>query len=211
MQALQKQVLQRIFTGNPLLQRASPRARVGPRTDHDKARLFALDGLAPRLAAGAFVAEGAFVVGDVHLAEGSSVWFGAVIRADNGAVRIGPRSNVQDGAVIHCLPSGQVELGQGVSVGHQAAIHGATIGDHCLIGLHAIVLDGARLGIDTIVAAGSLVPPGRSFEPGVLVKGRPARAVRPLTGAERDHIRANAHEYVERAARFTRGLRRVEG
>jgi carbonic anhydrase/acetyltransferase-like protein (isoleucine patch superfamily) len=179
-----------------------PRGGSGQR----RASLYAFDGRAPRIAAGAFVAAGAVVVGDVQVGEGGSVWFGAVLRGDNGAIRIGPRSNVQDGAVIHCLPAGRVELGCGVSVGHQAAIHGASIGDHCLIGLHAIVLDGARIGSDTLVAAGSLVPPGRCFGPGVLVKGRPARAVRCLTAAERDHIRSNADEYVERAGRFARGL-----
>jgi carbonic anhydrase/acetyltransferase-like protein (isoleucine patch superfamily) len=170
--------------------------------------LYALEGLAPRLGPGTYVAHGAHLIGDVELADRCSVWFGAVLRADNGAIRIGPRSNVQDGAVIHCLPQGRVELGACVSVGHQAAIHGASIADRCLIGIQAIVLDGVRLQSDTLVAAGSLVPPGRCFEPGVLVKGRPARAVRRLSARELDHIQANALEYAARAERFARALQR---
>jgi len=170
--------------------------------------LYALEGLAPRLGLDTYVAGGAHVIGDVELADRCSVWFGAVLRADNGAIRIGARSNIQDGAVIHCLPHGRVELGTCVSVGHQAAIHGACVADRCLIGIQAIVLDGARLECDTLVAAGSLVPPGSRFEPGVLVKGRPARAVRRLTSRELDHIQANALEYAARAERFARALQR---
>jgi carbonic anhydrase/acetyltransferase-like protein (isoleucine patch superfamily) len=170
--------------------------------------LYALEGLAPRLGPATYIAGGAHVIGDVELADRCSVWFGAVLRADNGAIRIGARSNIQDGAVIHCLPQGRVELGACVSVGHQAAIHGASIADRCLIGIQAIVLDGARLECDTLVAAGSLVPPGRRFEPGVLVKGRPACAVRRLTSRELDHILANALEYAARAERFARALQR---
>ena len=172
-------------------------------------RLLALDGLSPRLGAGAFVADGACLVGDVALGERSSVWFCAVVRGDNGAIRIGDRSNVQDGAVIHCLPAGRVDIGFQVSIGHQAAIHGAVIGDRCLIGMQAIVMDGAHIGHDTLVAAGSVVPPGRHFEPGVLVRGRPARAVRTLTRRELDQIQANAFEYVARAERFARTLERL--
>jgi carbonic anhydrase/acetyltransferase-like protein (isoleucine patch superfamily) len=169
-------------------------------------RIFALDGLQPRAAAGAFVADGACLVGDVTLARRASVWFCAVLRADNGPIRIGECSNVQDGAVIHCLPGGRVELGSRVSIGHQAAIHGARIGDRCLIGMQAIVMDGAQIEQDTLVAAGSVVPPGRRFGPGMLVRGRPARAVRTLTVRELDQIQTNALEYVARAERFARSL-----
>jgi carbonic anhydrase/acetyltransferase-like protein (isoleucine patch superfamily) len=172
-------------------------------------RIFALDRVAPAVACGAFLADGACVIGDVTLAERSSVWFCAVLRGDNGSLRIGERSNVQDGALIHCLPGGRVDVGSQVSIGHQAAIHGATIGDRCLIGMQAIVMDGAIIASDTLVAAGSVVPPGRRFAPGMLVRGRPARAVRALTDRELDHIQANALEYVARAERFARTLRRL--
>jgi carbonic anhydrase/acetyltransferase-like protein (isoleucine patch superfamily) len=173
----------------------------GPRT-------FALDGIAPRLSRPSYVADGACLVGDVVLGEHSSVWFSAVIRADNGPIRIGTHSNVQDGAVIHCLPQGEVLVGAQVSIGHLATIHGASIGDRCLVGMSAVVMDGARIGDDTLVAAGSIVAGGRRFEPGVLLRGSPARVVRALTDRERAAILANAQQYVARAERFRRALRR---
>lgn len=174
-----------------------------------KAGVFALDRVAPRLGPRCYVAEGACLVGDIVLGEHCSVWFGAVIRGDNGAIRIGARSNVQDGAIIHCLPEGEVRIGAQVSIGHLAAIHGAGIGDRCLVGIGVVVMDGASIGPDTLVAAGSLVTAGRCFEPGVLLRGSPARVVRALTDRELAGIEANAMQYVARADRFRRSLRRV--
>jgi carbonic anhydrase/acetyltransferase-like protein (isoleucine patch superfamily) len=170
---------------------------------------FALDGLAPRLNRLSYVADSACLVGDVVLDEYASVWFGAVLRGDNGSIRVGCHSNVQDGAVIHCLPDGEVLLGTQVSIGHLATIHGASIGDRCLVGMNAVVMDGTRIGHDTLVAAGSVVAGGRSFEPGVLLRGSPARVVRALTDRERAGIEANAMQYVARADRFRRALRRL--
>jgi len=181
---------------------AAPPGQGGPRT-------FALDGVAPRLGPRSYVADGACLVGDVALDEYVSVWFGAVLRGDNGSIRIGRQSNVQDGAVIHCLPDGEVVVGAQVSIGHLAAIHGASIGDRCLIGMCAVVMDGAVIGHDTLVAAGSIVAGGRRFEPGVLLRGSPACAVRALTERELAGIQANATQYVVRADRFRRALRRV--
>jgi carbonic anhydrase/acetyltransferase-like protein (isoleucine patch superfamily) len=178
------------------------RARGGPRT-------FALDGLAPRLSRHSYIADSACLVGDVELDDYSSVWFGAVIRGDNGSIRIGCHSNVQDGAVIHCLPNGEVIVGAQVSIGHLATIHGACIGDRCLVGMNAVVMDGTRIGHDTLVAAGSIVAGGRNFEPGVLLRGSPARVVRPLTDRELAAIQANALQYVARADRFRRALKRL--
>ena len=185
--------------GSPAVARS---AEAGPRT-------FALDGLAPRLSRPSYVADGACLVGDVVLGEHSSVWFCAVIRADNGPIRIGTHSNVQDGAVIHCLPQGEVVVGAQVSIGHLATIHGASIGDRCLVGMNAVVMDGASLGDDTLVAAGSIVAGGHRFEPGVLLRGSPARVVRALTDRERAAIQANAQQYVARAERFRLALRRL--
>ena len=170
---------------------------------------FALDGVEPRLDVRCYVADGAYIIGDVQLAEQSSAWYCAVIRGDNGRVRIGRQSNVQDGAVIHCLPGGEVVIGAQVSIGHLAAIHGACIGDRCLIGMSAVVMDGARIGQDTLVAAGSIVTGARQYESGVLLRGSPARAVRALNDRELAVIRANALEYVARADRFRRGLQRL--
>jgi carbonic anhydrase/acetyltransferase-like protein (isoleucine patch superfamily) len=174
----------------------------GPRT-------FALDGLKPRLSARSYVADGAFIIGDVLMGERSSAWHCAVIRGDNGQVRIGCQSNVQDCAVIHCLPGGEVVIGSLVSIGHQATIHGASVGDRCLIGIGAVVMDGACIGCDTLVAAGAVVAGGRRYEPGVLLRGTPARAVRTLTDRERAGIAANALEYVARADRFRLALQRI--
>jgi len=174
--------------------------------DRSRPRTFALDGLRPRLGANSFVADGAFIIGDVYLGEQASAWYCAVIRGDNGAVRIGFQSNVQDGSVVHCLPGGQVLIGAQVSIGHLATIHGARVGDRCLIGIGAVVLDGAILGHDTLVAAGSIVTGGRTYEPGVLLRGCPARAVRVLSERELAGIRTNALEYVARADRFRRAL-----
>jgi len=183
----------------------APRAAPQPRAS----RSFALDGVAPRLDPRSYVADGAWLVGDVVLGEQASVWFGAVIRGDNGSIRIGCRSNVQDGAVIHCLPDGEVVIGARVSIGHLATIHGASIGDRCLVGIHAVVMDGAILGQDTLVAAGSIVTGGRRFEPGVLLRGSPARVVRGLTDRELAGIEANALQYAARADRFRQSLRRL--
>jgi len=170
---------------------------------------FALDGIAPRLSPLSYVAEGAFLIGDVVLGEHSSVWFCAVIRGDNGSIRIGGHTNVQDGAVIHCLPDGEVVVGAQVSIGHLATIHGACIGDRCLVGMNAVVMDGASIGHDTLVAAGSIVAAGRRFEPGILLRGSPARVVRALTDRELAAIQVNALQYVARAERFRRTLQRL--
>jgi carbonic anhydrase/acetyltransferase-like protein (isoleucine patch superfamily) len=212
-----KVVVNRIAAG------ASPRARpphrligarelrVGLRSERGPSRplTFALDGMAPHLSPFTYVAEGACLVGDVVLGEHSSVWFCAVIRADNGPVRIGQNSNVQDGAVIHCLPNGQVGVGAHVSIGHLATVHGACIGDRCLVGMNAVVMDGARIGHDTLVAAGSIVAGGHCFEPGVLLQGSPARVVRTLTDRELAGILANAEQYAARAELFRRKLSRL--
>jgi carbonic anhydrase/acetyltransferase-like protein (isoleucine patch superfamily) len=193
-----------LFNGFP-----DPRAGGRSRSRSAGAHTFALDGVAPRLSRFSYVADNACLVGDVELGEHASVWFCAVIRADNGPIRIGCHSNVQDGAVIHCLPQGEVVVGTHVSIGHLATVHGACIGDRCLVGMNAVVMDGVRLGPDTLVAAGSIVAAGRRFEPGVLLRGSPARVVRSLTDRELAGIQANALQYTARADRFRRELRRL--
>ena len=187
---------------------ADESAKTGPGS-FEGPRAFALEGVAPRLSRLSYVADGACVVGDVVLGEHSSVWFCAVIRADNGPIRIGTHSNVQDGAVIHCLPQGEVLIGTQVSIGHLTTIHGASIGDRCLVGMNAVVMDGVSIGDDTLVAAGSILAGGRRFEPGVLLRGSPARVVRALTDRELAGIRANAQQYVARAECFRGGLKRL--
>jgi carbonic anhydrase/acetyltransferase-like protein (isoleucine patch superfamily) len=167
-----------------------------------KEGLFALGSRAPELCRSAYVAPGACLIGDVELGARSSVWFCSVLRGDNGPIRVGARSNVQDAAVVHCRPGGHVSIGCLVSIGHQASIHGASVGDRCLIGMQAIVMDDAEISHDTLVAAGSVILARRRYEPGVLLRGRPARVVRALSKPEIDLIRTTALEYEERAALY---------
>lgn len=164
--------------------------------------LHALSGRTPRLAASAYVAPSADLIGDVVLEEEASVWFGAVIRADNTPIAIGARSNIQDGAVCHSDPGAPLVVGRGVTVGHRAILHGCTIGDDVLIGMGAIVLNGAVIPDGCMVGAGALVTQGKRFAPGSLVMGSPAAAVRTLDEAQIAGIRASAAGYVERAVRF---------
>jgi carbonic anhydrase/acetyltransferase-like protein (isoleucine patch superfamily) len=134
------------------------------------------------------------------------VWFGAVIRADNTPIVIGEQSNIQDGAVCHSDPHAPLTVGAGVTVGHQAILHGCTVGNGALIGMGARVLNGAVIGERCIVGAGALIPEGKSFEPGHLLVGAPARVVRPLTEAELQMLTASALHYAEKAAVYAASL-----
>lgn len=145
----------------------------------------AVNGKTPQVAADAFVAPDAVVVGDVHLGPQASVWFGAVLRGDINWIRVGARSNIQDHAVLHVEHQGQgVQVGQDVVVGHRVVLHSATIQDRALIGMGALVLDRALVGAGAMVAAGSVVPPGMEVPPETLVMGVPAKVVRRLTPEE---------------------------
>lgn len=160
-------------------------------------------GMHPSLGEGCWVDEAAVVLGDVVLGDDSSVWPMAVVRGDVHAIRIGARTNVQDGAVVHVTHDGPytpggfaTEIAEDVTIGHQAVIHACTIGPRCLIGIGAIVLDGAVLEAECMIGAGALVPPGKRLEGGYLYMGSPARAVRALEAEERDHLEYSAHHYV---------------
>jgi carbonic anhydrase/acetyltransferase-like protein (isoleucine patch superfamily) len=147
--------------------------------------------------------EGCAVIGDVEIGEGASLWFGAVVRGDVNAVRIGARTNVQDHTVIHVTSRTHPTLvGEDVTIGHRVVLHGCTVHDRCLIGIGAIVMDGAVIGPDAIVGAGALVPPGMVVPPGTLVVGAPAKPKRPLTPEERSHLLTSAANYVGYAARY---------
>ena len=153
---------------------------------------------APRVHESAWLAPGSVVAGDVEIGELSSVWYNAVVRGDSNAVRIGARSNVQDGVVIHTQrggSSGAAVIGDDVSIGHNAVVHGATIGDGCLIGMNATVLSGAVVGAGSLVAAGALVPQGVVIPPHSLVAGIPGRVVRELRDEDRAAVRENAEIY----------------
>jgi carbonic anhydrase/acetyltransferase-like protein (isoleucine patch superfamily) len=150
-----------------------------------------------------FVAPSAYVVGDVTLGDDVSIWFGAVVRGDVNRVRIGARSNVQDGGVVHVThDTHPTAIGDGVVVGHQAVVHGCTLEDGCLVGIGARVLDGAVVGRGAQVAAGAVVTPGARVPAGHLALGIPARAVRELSDGERDNIAAIAERYVRLKERY---------
>ena len=147
----------------------------------------------------AFVAENATLAGSVRLEKNSSVWYGAVLRADTGRIAIGENSNVQDNAVLHTGPGLDVTVGRGTSVGHGAVVHGCTVGDGCLIGMHATILNGAVIGDGCLIAAGALVPENMQVPAGSLVIGVPGKVVRPVSAAQTDAIKANEEEYLELA------------
>jgi len=150
----------------------------------------------PRIHPSAFVAPGAAVIGDVTLAEESSVWFQTVLRGDINRIVIGPRSNVQDGAVVHLADDYGTYVGELVTVGHKAILHACTIADEVLVGMGAIVLDGAEIGARTIIGAGALVTGGKKIPPGSLVLGSPAKVVRTLSIEEQADIKVWAEKYV---------------
>ena len=154
----------------------------------------------PTIASDTFVAENAAVVGDVHIGSRCSIWYGAVVRGDVFHIRIGDEVSIQDNTVVH-VTSGRhpTVVGGGVTVGHSVVLHGCTIGDSCIIGMGAVVMDEARIGDHCIVGAGALVTPGTVIPSGQLVLGSPARVKRALTEAERVWIAASAQHYVELA------------
>ncbi|TAK45091.1 MAG: gamma carbonic anhydrase family protein [Betaproteobacteria bacterium] len=164
---------------------------------------------APRIAQSAYVAHEATVIGDVALGERASLWPGVVVRGDNAAIRIGDASNIQDGAVLHADPGCPLTIGQGVSVGHQAMLHGCTIGDNSLVGIQAVIMNNAVIGRDCIVGAGSVIPEGKRFPDRSLILGAPARVVRQLDDADAATLRANAESYARRQDFFRTALERI--
>ena len=169
--------------------------------------LYAIDGAAPQLGDGAWAAPSADLIGDVRLGARASVWFGAVIRADNTPIIFGEEANLQDGAIGHSDPGAPLTIGARVTVGHQAILHGCTVSDDCLVGMGAKILNGAFLGPECLVGAGALITEGKRFEDGGLIVGVPARLVRPLTDAEKQGLRLSAAHYAEKAARYSAGLK----
>lgn len=166
-------------------------------------RAFAHGGKTPRLGRDVFVADDATLIGDVTLGDFASVWFGSVLRGDVQRIRIGARSNIQDLSVIHVSSAGHPTLvGDGVTVGHRVVLHACTIGDLCLIGIGAVVMDRAEIGGETLIGAGALVPPGMKIPSGVLALGAPAKVVRPLDEAEKKGLRDSADSYVRLAASY---------
>ncbi len=154
-------------------------------------------GFTPQIPESCYIAENSTLVGDVILGEECSVWFQAVLRGDVMPLRIGDKTNIQDGAVLHgTYGVAGVQLGGGVTVGHSAVLHGCTVGDHCLIGMRSVVMDGGELGEESLLGAGSLVPPGKKFPPRHLIVGSPAKALRPLTDSEIQFLYQSRDNYL---------------
>ncbi|TVO66888.1 gamma carbonic anhydrase family protein [Denitromonas ohlonensis] len=171
--------------------------------------IYSYDGRAPDIDASAYVADSATVIGQVRLGPNASVWDQAALRGDNEPIEIGAGSNVQEGAVLHNDPGFPLTVGADVTIGHQAMLHGCTIGDGALIGIQAVILNGAVIGRNCLVGAGTVVTEGKVFPDNSLIVGTPARVVRQIDEADAANFVANAHDYVERAERFKRLVKRV--
>jgi gamma-carbonic anhydrase len=164
------------------------------------------EGMAPRIHPTAFVHAAGTVIGEVTVGEESSVWPSAVLRGDQGPITVGARTSIQDGAVCHVTGGRSTTVvGDRVTVGHGAIIHGAHVGDDCIVGMGSILLDNAVIAPFTIVGAGALVPPGKTFPEGVLLVGSPAKVVRAITDAERGWIEHSWQEYVKLGRQYRAG------
>jgi carbonic anhydrase/acetyltransferase-like protein (isoleucine patch superfamily) len=163
----------------------------------------------PQLAPSAWVADSAQVIGRVQMAEGSSVWYGAVLRGDNDWIRIGARSNVQDGTVMHTDMGFPLTIGEDVTIGHQVMLHGCTVGDGSLIGIQAVVLNGAKIGRNCLVGAGAVVTEGKEFPDNSLILGAPAKVVKEISAEQAARIRHGALHYVENAQRHRTMLKKI--
>ena len=171
--------------------------------------IYELDGVRPQLSPTTWVADSAEVIGNVHFGANTSVWFAVVIRADNEPMYIGAGSNIQEAAVLHSDPGKPLTLGENVTVGHKAMLHGCTVGDGSLIGIGAIVLNGARIGKNCLVGAGALVTEGKEFPDGSLIVGSPAVAKRQLTAEAIASVHGAATHYIENARRFRHGMKKI--
>jgi len=169
--------------------------------------LYALNDISPQVQGKCFVAPDAAVIGDVYLAEDTSIWFGVVARGDVERITIGRGTNVQDNSVLHCDPGAPLILDEYVTVGHQVMLHGCQIGRNSLIGIGSTILNHAKIGVDCIVGANSLVTEHKEFPDGVLILGAPAKVVRELTEDERNGLPTYATRYIDRAERYRRELR----
>jgi carbonic anhydrase/acetyltransferase-like protein (isoleucine patch superfamily) len=174
--------------------------------------IYRLDGISPNLPEGGhfYIAPDAHVIGNVTIGKDVGVWFGAVLRGDNEPIRVGARSNIQEGAMLHTDPGFAIEIGEDCTIGHHAIIHGAVIGENCLVGMGATLLNGVRLGRNCLVGANALVTEGKEFADNSLIVGAPARAIRTLDEAAANRLRLSAAHYVANYKRFAKGLVRLD-
>lgn len=159
-------------------------------------------GIEPKINETVFVAETADIIGKVTIGKNSNIWYNTVLRADVNTITIGENTNIQDGSVVHISDKFPTVIGNNVTVGHKALVHGCTIGNNTLIGMGSIVLDGAEIGEYTLLGAGSLVPPGKKIPSGVLALGSPAKVVRELTEEEKQNLVESALKYVKVADNY---------
>ncbi|HLP28146.1 MAG TPA: gamma carbonic anhydrase family protein [Candidatus Didemnitutus sp.] len=166
-------------------------------------KILSYAGIEPTIHESVFVAEGAVILGDVHIGAESSVWFNVVIRGDVHEIRIGERTNVQDLSMLHVTYNKHpLHIGDGVTIGHCAMLHGCTVGDFALIGMNATILDGAQIGHHSMIAAGAVVREGFVVPPGTLAAGVPAKIVRELTEAEKAKLEQSAQNYIDYVASY---------
>ncbi|WP_439633449.1 gamma carbonic anhydrase family protein [Glycocaulis sp.] len=171
--------------------------------------VYELDGVRPKIGEGVWIAPGATVLGRVTLGRNVSVWFGAVLRGDVEDIVIGDDTNIQDGTVIHADPGKPTILGKGITVGHQAMLHGCQIGDYSLVGIGATILNGAKIGKNCLIGAHALVTEGKEIPDNSMVLGSPGKVVKTLEGGMSDIFKASADHYVANAKRFAEGLREI--
>jgi carbonic anhydrase/acetyltransferase-like protein (isoleucine patch superfamily) len=175
---------------------------------HAAGPLWSLDGVAPRIAPDAWIAPTAAVIGDVEVGPGASVWFHCVLRGDTNRIRIGARSNIQDGCILHVNPGEGMAclIGEDVTVGHMAIVHAARLADRAFVAMAAVVLDGAEIASGGVLAAGGVLTPGKRIGPNEMWAGTPAKLVRVLSDEEVARFGMTAPGYVRNAARFRGGL-----
>lgn len=168
--------------------------------------IYKLDDLRVQLPENYYIADSAVVIGNVAIGNDTSIWFNTVIRGDNDRIDIGEECNIQDGAVLHTDPGYTLKLGKGITVGHKAMLHGCVIGDYSLVGINAVVLNGARIGHHCIIGAHALVTENTVIPDGSLVVGAPAKIKRELSQKQQKELEATAEHYVQNGRRFKKGL-----
>jgi carbonic anhydrase/acetyltransferase-like protein (isoleucine patch superfamily) len=169
--------------------------------------IYALDGIAPQIGEGVWVAPGSHIIGKVVLEAGANVWFGVTMRGDNEEIRVGAGSNVQENCVLHTDMGFPLTIGANCTIGHKAMLHGCTIGEGSLIGMGATILNGAKIGKGCLIGAGALVTEGKEIPDGSLVMGAPGKVVRVLDGEAQARLLKSAEGYRRNAARFAKGLK----
>jgi carbonic anhydrase/acetyltransferase-like protein (isoleucine patch superfamily) len=171
--------------------------------------IYQLGDAAPAIDPSAYIADSANIIGKVSIGAGASVWFGVTIRGDNEPIAIGENSNVQENCILHTDMGSPLTIGKNVTVGHQAMLHGCTIGDGALIGIQAVILNGAVIGKNCLIGAGALVTEGKNFPDNSLIIGTPAKVVRTLSEEEIANLHGNSANYVERGQFFKPNLKRI--